>query len=263
MRLVGGERKWCFEHKTDQCVNLVETICCMSCCTGDAGVQAAHYHPDHQVETSEFYGRRVCHFAKRVLIEDALMKNDMKRVEQLLQHFKVDRVVTLNAQSAFRFECEKLYYEDLQQCVDIVFDQPIKPGAKFLGDKRPDIFYKFFFHGRNFGVHIEYDETTSHEEDDARLQWIADEAECSGRVYVIRVHGKHRTESTLCERVRAKHFEYYKTTRQGKKVALSVAQAVKERIAWVKEGHVPNALENDTFENLTKGFIAFHLCGRA
>ena len=191
------------------------------------------------------------------------MKNDMKRVEQLLQHFKVDRVVTLNAQSAFRFECEKLYYEDLQQCVDIVFDQPIKPGAKFLGDKRPDIFYKFFFHGRNFGVHIEYDETTSHEEDDARLQWIADEAECSGRVYVIRVHGKHRTESTLCERVRAKHFEYYKTTRQGKKVALSVAQAVKERIAWVKEGHAPNALENDTFENLTKGFIAFHLCGRA
>lgn len=236
----GGQRMWCGDHKTDTCVNLVATICAMACCSMvSGGDQAKFFHPEHEDEASPFYKKRICYFGRRVLIEDALMHNDIRRLESLMDHFKMDRVLTLNAQSAFRFACEKLYHPLLKDCVDIVFDGTVANGPKVLGALRPDIFYKWCIDGVNYGIHIEYDETTNHEDDLARLKCIAEQADCLDRVYVIRVCGGEDAKNPACTRVRMENFEYFKVTGEGKKVASDVADAVKERIGWIEQGLGP------------------------
>lgn len=236
----GGERLWCLEHKTDECINLVKTTCAMACCLHSEGCQATFFHPEYTDIASDFFRKRICYFARRALIEDAIMANDMQGVGRLLHHFKLDKVVTLNAQSAFRFACEKRYYTHLESCVQIIFDQPIKRGAKSLGDKRPDIFYKWCVDDKYFGIHVEYDEHTTHEDEDGRLRWIAREAGCDGTVYVIRVNGGRGMKDAVCSRVRMPSFEYYKITPSGKAVAAWVADAVVQRIRWIRAGLHPD-----------------------
>lgn len=236
----GGSRISCGHHRKDGYTNLVATTCAMACCVSSPdGLQAVFFHPEHEDKTSEFYQKRVCRFARRALIEDALMHNDIGRLESLVVHFKMDRVLTLNAQSAFRFACEKLYHPLLKDCVDIVFDGTVKDGPKVLGALRPDIFYKWCTDGVNYGIHIEYDETEAHEDDLARLNCIAKQADCLDRVYVIRVNGGDGTKNPACTRVRMEHFEYSKVTAEGERVASEVADAVKERIGWIKAGLGP------------------------
>lgn len=238
----GGKKTSCVGHKKDGYVILGTTICAMACCGATSGgLQAVFFHPDHEDETSEFFNKRICRFGRRVLIEDALMHNDVARVESLVTHFQMDRVLTLNAQSAFRFACESRYHELLKDCVDIVFDAPVEKGPKVIGALRPDIFYKWSINGVNYGIHIEYDETSSHEDDARRLQSIAENAECGDRVYVIRVYGGHDTKNPACTRVHMDNFEYFKVTGEGENVAVKVADAVTERIQWIKEGLGPDA----------------------
>lgn len=189
---------------------------------------------------SEFYKKRICYFARRVLIENAIMNNDMDKVELLLDHFDLNKVITLNEQSAFRFVCEKEYYKKLEDCVQIIFDQSVKNGLKALGDKRPDIFYKWCVSDKHYGIHIEYDEKNTHEDEVGRLEYIAKEACCPGRVYLVRVNGGHGGKDPVCSRIRMQNFEYYKVTDKGKGVASRVADAVKERIAWIKAGLSPD-----------------------
>lgn len=229
----------CFDHRENGYVNLNATICVMACCMY-GGVQAQFYHPDHLEESSEFFGKRICYFARRALIEDAIQKNDMSELNRLMGHFDLTKVTTLNAQSAFRFECEKKYHEHLGDCVDIVFDGHVHEGPKTLWSKRPDIFYKFDVDGLNYGIQIEYDEEYGHEDDPVRLKCIEENAECEGRVYLIRVNGGHGTKDPLCTEIDRKYYKYYEVTYDGKQVASRVSDAVIDRIQWIEEGLGPD-----------------------
>lgn len=237
----GGERLWCYDHKSEYCVNLVETFCAMACCMYEE-IQGKYFHPDHQKKDSEFFGKRICSFARRFLIEDALMSrrdNDYyTEVKKLLGHFGLKEVVTLNAQSAFRMECEKEYYDLL---VEVVFDNVVHGGPKVLGDQRPDIFYKWRVNDQDFAIHIEYDENSCHEDDSSRLDRIAREAGCEGKTYVIRVQGGHDTKNPVCRDVRKEYYKYSVVTESGKEVCREVAGLVKERIGWIEQGLGPNS----------------------
>ncbi len=238
--LSGEKRASCASHKKDGYIRSITQVCAMACCcTLPDGLSGRFLHPEHDDEDSEFYKKKICNNGRRVVIEDALMRNDVGRLKTILDHFKLDRALTLNAQSAFRFACEKECYDLLQDCVDIVFDKPVVNGPKVIGSLRPDIFYKWCVGGVNFGIHIEYDENRSHEDDDVRLRSIACTASCTDRVYVIRVYGGHDTKNPVCRRVHMKYYEYYKVTDEGMRVALEVAKLVKERVAWIRQGLVP------------------------
>lgn len=238
----GGERFWCLEHKTPESVNLVESFCEMPCCDDENRVQAAHFHPEYENKGSEFYKKRICSFARRAMIEDAMMENDIDRVKSLLEHFKMKKVLTLNAQSAFRFVCEKGYHKELSDCEYIRFDEKVHDGRKIIGNKRPDIFYKWKIDGLGYGIHIEYDENGDHEDDDERLRIIEKESGCVGNIYVIRVHGGHDTKDPVCTRVHiSDNFEYYKVTESGKEVALDVVDLVLERIDWIHKSLKPDS----------------------
>lgn len=235
-----GSRASCASHKKAGYIHLVKNMCAMACCsTVPDGLDGRFLHPEHDEEDSEFYGKKICNNGRRVLIEDALMYNDIGRLKSTLDHFQMDRALTLNAQSAFRFACEKEYHRLLNDCVDIVFDGTVKNGPKVIGALRPDIFYKWCIDGVNYGIHIEYDETSSHEDVLARLKCIAEQADCFDRVYVIRVNGGHDTKNPACKRVHMQNYEYYKVTGEGMRVAKEVADAVKERIGWIKAGLGP------------------------
>ena len=234
-----GERLWCYDHKTEDCVNLVETKCAMECCMYEGGVQASCDHPEYKNQSSEFFGRRVCYFARRILFELALMNNDNERVECLQLHFGLKEVVTLNAQTAVRVECEKEYHHLLKDCDKVVFDDVVHDGPKEPGHVRPDIFYKWDINDQGFGIHIEYDETSSHEDKVSRLERIARESGCEGKTYVIRVRGGHGTTNPVCEDVRETNYKYSAVTQSGKAVCEEVANLVKERIGWIHEGLAP------------------------
>ena len=211
----------------------------MACCMYGVGVQAKFFHPDHLDESSEFFGKRICSFARRALIEAAIQDNNTNELNRLMGHFELTKIMTLNDQSAFRFECEKKYHDRLSDCVDVVFDGHVHDGPKTLLSKRPDIFYKFSVGGLNYGIHIEYDDNSNHEDDPVRLERIAEDAGCKGRVYVIRVNGGHDTKDPLCSRVDMSTYKYFRVTADGKEVASKVSDAVIDRIQWISEGLGP------------------------
>lgn len=229
----------CVHHKESGYVNLNAAQCAMACCMYGDGVQAKFFHIEYGDESSEFYGKRICTFGRRVLIEDAIQSNDMGRLSDLMNFYELDRVTTLNAQSAFRFECEKKYHDRLGNCVDIVFDGHVHEGPKTLWSKRPDIFYKFNVDGLHYGIHIEYDEVSTHEDDPVRLKCIEENAGCEGRVYLIRVSGGHDTKNPACTRVDMANYSYHVVTCEGIRVASMVSDAVVDRIRWIEEGLGP------------------------
>ena len=225
----------CVHHKGDGYVNVNAAQCAMACCADGDGVQAKFFHIGYGDESSEFYGKRICTFGRRVMIEDAIQKNDMNELSRLMEFYELEKVTTLNAQSAFRFECEKKYHDLLGNCVDIVFDGHVHEGPKTLWSKRPDIFYKFNVNGVNFGIHIEYDEMSAHEDDPVRLECIEENAGCEGRVYLIRVNGGHDTKNPACTRVDMANYSYYVVTHEGRQVASMVSDAVVDRIRWIED----------------------------
>lgn len=239
--LKDGERLWCYEHKTEDCINLVEIKCAMACCMYGEGTQGKYFHPEHKDKGSEFFEKRICSFGRRALIEDALMDGKKSTVKTLLKHFGLKEVVTLNAQSAVRVECEKHYYKLLQHCVEVVFDAVVNGAPKIRRNKRPDIFYKWNVNNHDFAIHIEYDEDSSHEDDTPRLERIAKEAGCEGRTYVIRVQGGHDTKNPVCKVVQEEYYKYWEVTGAGKEVCRDVANVVKERIAWIQQGLAPDS----------------------
>lgn len=121
----------------------------------------------------------------------------------------------------------------------MVFDKSVVGGAKILGHKSPDVFYKWIINDQGFAIHLEYDETSSHEDEDSRLERIAKESGCEGRVYVIRVRGGHDTKNPVCRDVHKTHYKYSALTQSGKAVCEEVANLVKERIGWIHEGLGP------------------------
>ena len=204
--------------------------CSMECCAY-GGPRAQHRHPDNM--------SWICAFATRVLMETAYMNNDNDRVRMLLKHFGRKNILVLNQQSAFRTEIEKLYWPKLHSCCEICFDEPVSEQPKTLYDYRPDIFYKWCVNDVHYGIHIEYDEGTGHEDDDARLKCIARSARVEGRTYVIRVSDS-TADGPLCDRRQNGGVVYFETNAVGKYVAEKVAQAVMQRIGWIKDGLAPD-----------------------
>lgn len=231
---------YCKKHRSESDVNLTSSRCCMECCTGDY-IQAHFRHPENTNKDSKFYNKRICRFKATVFLHDAIMNGDTKTFDRLKDFFDMKKNNTLNALSAFRIECEKNYYESLKTCVSILFDQSPRDGPKSVEDKRPDIFYKWEVNGLFYGIHIEYDEESTHEKEESRMEWIAKESGCEGRVYVIRVDGGHDTKNPVSSRVLSgcKRYEYYEITPTGKNVALEVAKSVVERINWIQNGIEP------------------------
>ncbi|CAM9135556.1 unnamed protein product [Sphacelaria rigidula] len=231
----------CLRHREEGYVlRVVETKCAMACCMYGEGVIANFFHPDHKDKGSDFFEKRICSFARRILIEDALMACKNEEVKSLLEHFGLKEVVTLTSEGAFRVECEKYYYKLLEDCSQTFFDKSVVGEAKSLGNKRPDIFYKWQVQDLGFGIHIEYDEDSNHEDDTPRLERIAKEAGCEGRTYVIRVQGGHDTHNSVCKVVQEEYYEYWEVTGAGKEVCRDVANVVKERIAWIQQGLAPD-----------------------
>ena len=233
----GESAKYCKDHMEPGCKNVVSSMCCLECHPFEH--QGKYPHP-------EFYNKRICSFATRMLIEDAYMKNDNDKANKLKDFFGLKEFITLNPLSCFRIECEK-NYKNYLDVVKILFDISPKDGPKCIEDKRPDIFYKWEVNGEYYGIHIEYDEKMSHEDDTARMEWIAKECCCTGRVYVIRVCGRQNTSNPVCKRILDKSgdYEYYVVTENGKDLCFQVSEKVKERISWIKCGIKP------TVENMT------------
>ena len=235
-----GVSQRCKQHKKEG--DVVESKCAMSCCMDGEGIQGKYLHPEHEDKQSVFFAKRICSFARRYLIEVAITsinKGDYAEVRGLLDHFGLQNVVTLTAQGAFLIGCEKEYHSLLKDCVQGGFDESVIGEAKSLGNKRPDIFYKWVVNGQGFAIHIEYDETSGHEDDTLRLERIAKEAACEGRTYVIRVRGRHDTTNPVCEDVYKRYYKYSALTQSGMVVCAEVAKLVKERIGWINEGLAP------------------------
>ena len=235
---INGERKWCSQHKEEGDVNLVEILCAMPCCIGIEN-QVKDFYPEHMAKNSEYFGKRICLFAKRVFIEDAIMSGDINKVYEYKKFFNIKEIVTLNAQSAFRIECEKHYFPILEDCVSITFDTHVREGDKVNTYKRPDIFYKWNVGDMNFAIHLEYDENSSHEDNEDRVKIIHKDAECEGTTYLIRIQGGHDTKNPLCKDVLMEDYKYAQVTEEGINTAKKVADVVKERINWIKDGLGP------------------------
>lgn len=236
----------CWKHKEEGYILVNAPKCSLECCLDGNGPQAKFFHPDHKDETSSFYGKRICPFGMRVLLESSIHNNDVKKFDSMMEHFKLNKICTLNAQSAFRFECEKIYHTELDSCEEAVFDGHVHGGPKTLWSKRPDVFYKFNIDGINYGIQVEYDERKDHEDDTVRLDCIAKDVDCAERIYLIRVYGGHDTDKPLCHRIKKTTFEYHKVTKKGSNVASKVADAVIERIKWIEEGLGPDESRPET-----------------
>ena len=237
--LPGGVSTRCAQHTEEGYV--MHSKCAMACCMFGEGIRGKYFHPDHENEQSEYFKKKICSFARRILVEDAVMGNQYSRVRELLDHFGLKQVVTLTAQGAFLIGCEKGYHDLLEDCVQEGFDESVIGEAKTLGNRRPDIFYKWVVNGQGFAIHIEYDENSDHEDDTPRLERIAKEAGCEERTYVIRVQGGHDTKNPVCKVVREEYYKYWKVTDAGKEVCRDVADLVKHRIVWIKQGLAPDS----------------------
>ena len=239
-----GPRKWCFDHREDSDINLVEKKCVMSCCEIGEGIQGKHFHPDYRNKTSEFFGKRICDFGRRICMEVAIMSGDPSAILKIKTHFGLDTLSTLNALTAFRIESEKHFYSLLGDCCRVMFDETPREGSKFLEDKRPDIMYMWDVESKKYAIHIEYDEKIGHEDEVGRIEWIHRMANCIGTTYVIRVQGNHGTSAAACVKVPASEdYHYFEITENGKKVARKVADEVVKRIDWIKSGLAPDSAE--------------------
>jgi hypothetical protein len=206
--------------------------CTLACCTF-GGPYPQYGNPDD--------GSRICAFGARALMEDALLNDDIERARMLQTNFKRKTMMVLNQQSAFRAELEKKYWKHLDTCIKVYFDETVTDKPKIVGDLRPDIFYLWEFDGKKMAIHIEYDEGSSHEDDDERLKYISDTSGTTGNVYVIRVDGKATGSSgALCSRSHKGSVVFFEVNELGREVACKVADAVIDRIQWIEEGLGPS-----------------------
>ena len=232
-----GVRRWCLDHSRDGSINLVEILCVMECCSIGHSTQVKYFHPRYKDKESEFYGRRICSFSRRIIIEQSIHDDDNEKTEKLLEHFgmKNKKITTINAQSAFFFYCEKECRDRLRNCTR-EFDNCVHGGRKAITNKRPDVFYKWVVNGKGYGIQIEYDEKSNHEDNDDRLQKIEQDSNCTGGVYIIRVYGKHDSDNPLCEKHVREFYQYYSITNYGEEIAKKVSLEIIKRIDCIQEG---------------------------
>jgi hypothetical protein len=113
---------------------------------------------------------------------------------------------------------------------------------KRIHDPRPDYFHYFADGSLQLGLHGEYDEKPDHEDNEERMDAVADASGCGvPNVYIFRVMAHHDTARAVCKRfVVNRHHTYYKLTEEGTRVVEETAEIVRQRIAWIRAGLAPN-----------------------
>lgn len=158
--------------------------------------------------------------------------------------FKKDLV--MRGERAFYYEINKLVLtlRHLEKALDESAISAILKEKKNVRHLRPDYFFVVKHEpqdGRVFGLHVEYDEHDSHEDNDDRLKAIHETVSCNGGAYVIRVMGKHGSQGAVCaRRVIMKTNVYYDLTHHGRTVAQHVAEMIEERLQWIYAGLAPS-----------------------
>jgi hypothetical protein len=209
--------------------------CEKPCCTALPGIPtfAKYIHPDT--------GEGICTAFARNMVAEALFEKNEHEVQRLMEYFGFKRNLVFRAEQAVFCALNKAVPEirQFESAIDTSVLKQFYGKAKSTEDRRPDAF--FLCRETNVGLHFEYDENTYHEDDDARLTLIANQAGCGPEaVYVIRVNGRQDTNDPLCRRcIYKQQCAYYKLTEQGKQVVAQVAEYMKECVDMMKMGIRP------------------------
>jgi hypothetical protein len=211
--------------------------CEKPCCTALPGIPtyAAFIHPDT--------GEGICTAFARNMVAEALFEKDEQEVQRLMKYFDFKRKLVFRAEQAFFCALNKAAPElrQFESAIDTSVLKQFYDKTKSTEDHRPDAF--FLCRQTNVGLHFEYDENTYHEDNDARLTLIANQAGCGPEaVYVVRVNGCQNTNEPLCVRHNFKEqYAYYKLSEQGKEVVARVAEYMKECVDMMKLGILPTS----------------------
>jgi hypothetical protein len=208
--------------------------CEKPCCTALPGIPtwAAFIHPET--------GEGICTAYARNMVADALFEKNEEEVQRLMNYFGFKRKLVFRAEQAFFCALNKIAPElrQFESAIDTSVLKQFYGKAKSTEDRRPDAF--FLCRETNVGLHFEYDENTYHEDDDARLTLIANQAGCGPEaVYVVRVNGRQNTQESLCTRRIYNERAYYELTERGQEVATRVAEYMKECVDMMKLGILP------------------------
>jgi hypothetical protein len=208
--------------------------CEKPCCTALPGIPtvAVFIHPDT--------GEGICTAYARNMVADALFQKNEEEVQRLMKYFGFKRKLVFRAEQAFfcalNTAAPKL--RQFESAIDTSVLKQFYDKAKSTEDRRPDAF--FLCRQTNVGLHFEYDENTYHEDDDARLTLIANQAGCGPEaVYVVRVNGHQNTQESLCMRRLYNEHAYYELTERGNEVVAQVAEYMKECVDMMKLGIRP------------------------
>jgi hypothetical protein len=208
----------------------------MQCCTSIYGVKADFargYHPN----TKE----GMCTFAMRQMVASCEHKEEQKK---LMVQFGFKKLLVMRGEHAF-YHALNLLVPELRDSERFLDSSLLSNGLgkrKSRNDKRPD-YYHYFSSGQEtiaFALHGEYDETPDHEDDDDRLATFAEIANCMGRTYIFRVQAHHHTEQALCIAKTTKGHTYWSLTPTGVAKAVQVAEMIRMRLEWIKQGLAPN-----------------------
>jgi hypothetical protein len=209
--------------------------CEKPCCTALPGIPtyARYIHPDT--------GEGICTAFARNMVAEALFENNEEEVQRLMKYFNFKWKLVFRAEQAIFCALNKAVPElrQFESAIDTSVLKQFYDKAKSTEDCRPDAF--FLCRETNVGLHFEYDENTYHEDDEARLTLIANQAGCGPEaVYVVRVNGRHDTNDPLCVRRNYKEqYAYYKLTELGQEVVARVAEYMKECVDKMKQGILP------------------------
>jgi hypothetical protein len=208
--------------------------CEKPCCTVLPGIPtfAKYIHP--------VTGEGICTAYARNMVAEALFEKNEEEVQRLMKYFGFKRKLVFRAEQAFFCDINKAVPElrQFESAIDTSVLKQFYGKAKSTEDRCPDAF--FLCRETNVGLHFEYDENTYHEDDDARLTLIANQAGCGPEaVYVIRVNGHQNTNDSLCTRRIYNEHAYYELTERGNEVVAQVAEYMKECVDMMKMGIIP------------------------
>jgi hypothetical protein len=211
--------------------------CEMQCCTSIHGVRAdvaRGYHPSTE--------QGMCTFAMRQMVAGCENREEQK---ELMVQFGYKKMLVMRGEHAF-YHALNLLVPELRDSERFLDSSLLSNGLgkrKNRNDKRPD-YYHYFSDGQvtaAFALHGEYDETPDHEDDDDRLATFAEISKCIGRTYVFRVQAHHYTDRSLCISKTNKGHTYWTLTKAGVAKSLQVAEIIRERMTWIKQGLAPNS----------------------
>jgi hypothetical protein len=212
--------------------------CQQICCKTDPTV-ASGRHPDT--------GEMMCTQAMRHAVILA-SENDSVLQERLMQHFGFKRSLVNRGELVFYHRLNILIPElrHSERFLDESIISKSLGKRKSIHDLRPDYFHIFDIGNEKLALHGEYDERPCHENDDDRLNTIAEISGCGvNNTYVFRIMANHDTDKAVCKRfVVNKNHVYFKLSNYGEMIAQQTAKIIKQRIEWITNGLPPNDAEN-------------------